>query len=129
MQRTKKPFDVIVTHNMQQAVRGVDQRLSHAEAAKCGTGKWILVRVDETERIFHFTLQQSHQDYVHRRSLELVVAWGVILWPLWPQSMAHLGHIYATISILHHLWTSLLFLGQEKAAKGRLFGEYGEEGF
>jgi len=70
MHELKKTFSiVIVTHNMQQAVRVSDQTaFFNAEAVEGGTGKvGYLVEFDETERIFNSPLQQATQDYVTGR--------------------------------------------------------------
>lgn len=60
---------VIVTHNMQQAVRVADlTAFYNAEAVSGGTGKvGYLVEFSETEKIFNNPAQQSTQDYVTGR--------------------------------------------------------------
>jgi phosphate transport system ATP-binding protein len=60
---------VIVTHNMQQAVRVADMTaFFNAEAVQGGTGKvGYLVEFSETERIFNSPAQQATQDYVSGR--------------------------------------------------------------
>jgi phosphate transport system ATP-binding protein len=60
---------VIVTHNMQQAVRVSDQTaFFNAEAVEGGSGKvGYLVEFSETERIFNAPRQQATQDYVSGR--------------------------------------------------------------
>jgi phosphate transport system ATP-binding protein len=60
---------VIVTHNMQQAVRVADNTaFFNAEAVEGGTGKvGYLVEFNSTERIFNAPSQQSTQDYVSGR--------------------------------------------------------------
>jgi phosphate transport system ATP-binding protein len=60
---------VIVTHNMQQAVRVADNTaFFNAEAVEGGTGKvGYLVELNSTERIFNAPSQQSTQDYVSGR--------------------------------------------------------------
>ncbi|MFM7676760.1 MAG: phosphate ABC transporter ATP-binding protein PstB [Synechococcus sp.] len=60
---------VIVTHNMQQAVRVADMTtFFNAEAVQGGTGKvGYLVEYSETERIFNSPAQQATQDYVSGR--------------------------------------------------------------
>jgi len=60
---------VIVTHNMQQAVRVADNTaFFNAEAVEGGTGKvGYLVELNSTERIFNAPAQQSTQDYVSGR--------------------------------------------------------------
>lgn len=60
---------VIVTHNMQQAVRVADlTAFYNAEAVSGGSGKvGYLVEFSETEKIFNSPAQQSTQDYVTGR--------------------------------------------------------------
>lgn len=60
---------VIVTHNMQQAVRVADlTAFYNAEAVSGGSGKvGYLVEFSETETIFNNPAQQSTQDYVTGR--------------------------------------------------------------
>jgi len=60
---------VIVTHNMQQAVRVADMTaFFNAEAVEGGTGKvGYLVEFAETERIFNAPGQQATLDYVSGR--------------------------------------------------------------
>ena len=60
---------VIVTHNMQQAVRVSDlTAFFNAEAVDGGSGKvGYLVEFNNTERIFNAPLQQATQDYVSGR--------------------------------------------------------------
>lgn len=60
---------VIVTHNMQQAVRVADMTaFFNAEAVDGGTGKvGYLVEFNDTERIFNTPAQQATQDYVTGR--------------------------------------------------------------
>jgi phosphate transport system ATP-binding protein len=60
---------VIVTHNMQQAVRVADMTaFFNAEAVAGGTGKvGYLVEFNDTERIFNAPGQQATQDYVSGR--------------------------------------------------------------
>jgi phosphate transport system ATP-binding protein len=60
---------VIVTHNMQQAVRVADMTaFFNAEAVEGGSGKvGYLVEFSETERIFNAPGQQATQDYVSGR--------------------------------------------------------------
>lgn len=60
---------VIVTHNMQQAVRVADMTaFFNAEAVEGGTGKvGYLVEFNDTERIFNAPGQQATQDYVSGR--------------------------------------------------------------
>ena len=70
MHELKKTFSiVIVTHNMQQAVRVSDQTaFFNAEAVEGGSGKvGYLVEFNETERIFNAPVQQATQDYVTGR--------------------------------------------------------------
>jgi len=60
---------VIVTHNMQQAVRVADMTaFFNAEAVEGGSGKvGYLVEFNDTERIFNAPNQQATQDYVSGR--------------------------------------------------------------
>ena len=60
---------IIVTHNMQQAVRVADMTaFFNAEAVDGGSGKvGYLVEYSETEEIFNAPAQQSTQDYVSGR--------------------------------------------------------------
>ncbi|MFM8278250.1 MAG: phosphate ABC transporter ATP-binding protein PstB [Cyanobium sp.] len=60
---------VIVTHNMQQAVRVADMTAFYnAEAVEGGSGKvGYLVEFSDTERIFNAPAQQATQDYVTGR--------------------------------------------------------------
>ena len=60
---------IIVTHNMQQAVRVADMTaFFNAEAVEGGTGKvGYLVEYSETEKIFNAPGQQATQDYVTGR--------------------------------------------------------------
>ena len=60
---------VIVTHNMQQAVRVADMTAFYnAEAVEGGSGKvGYLVEFDRTENIFNSPAQQATQDYVSGR--------------------------------------------------------------
>jgi len=60
---------VIVTHNMQQAVRVADMTaFFNAEAVDAGSGKvGYLVEFNDTERIFNAPNQQATQDYVSGR--------------------------------------------------------------
>ena len=60
---------VIVTHNMQQAVRVADMTaFFNAEAVEGGSGKvGYLVEFNDTERIFNAPGQQATQDYVSGR--------------------------------------------------------------
>jgi phosphate transport system ATP-binding protein len=70
MHELKKSYSiVIVTHNMQQAVRVADMTaFFNAEAVEGGSGKiGYLVEFDETERIFNAPNQQATQDYVTGR--------------------------------------------------------------
>lgn len=70
MHELKRSFTiVIVTHNMQQAVRVADlTAFYNAEAVSGGTGKvGYLVEFSETEKIFNNPAQQSTQDYVTGR--------------------------------------------------------------
>lgn len=66
----KKSFTiVIVTHNMQQAVRVSDMTaFFNAEAVEGGSGKvGYLVEFNDTDKIFNAPSQQSTQDYVSGR--------------------------------------------------------------
>ncbi|QNI88386.1 phosphate ABC transporter ATP-binding protein PstB [Synechococcus sp. ROS8604] len=66
----KKSFTiVIVTHNMQQAVRVSDMTaFFNAEALEGGTGKvGYLVEFNDTDKIFNAPAQQATQDYVSGR--------------------------------------------------------------
>lgn len=70
MHELKKSFTiVIVTHNMQQAVRVSDMTaFFNAEAVEGGSGKvGYLVEFNETETIFNSPTQQTTQDYVSGR--------------------------------------------------------------
>jgi phosphate transport system ATP-binding protein len=70
MHELKRSFTiVIVTHNMQQAVRVADlTAFYNAEAVSGGSGKvGYLVEFSETEKIFNNPDQQSTQDYVTGR--------------------------------------------------------------
>jgi phosphate transport system ATP-binding protein len=70
MHELKKNYTiVIVTHNMQQAVRVSDQTAFYnAEAVEGGSGKiGYLVEFNETEKIFNSPAQQATQDYVSGR--------------------------------------------------------------
>ena len=70
MHELKKTYTiVIVTHNMQQAVRVSDMTAFYnAEAVDNGSGKvGYLVEFNETEKIFHEPQQQATQDYVSGR--------------------------------------------------------------
>ena len=70
MHELKKTFTiVIVTHNMQQAVRVSDMTaFFNAEAQDGGSGKvGYLVEFNETEKIFNAPSQQATQDYVSGR--------------------------------------------------------------
>ena len=71
MHELKKSFTiVIVTHNMQQAVRVSDMTafFNAEEAIEGGSGKvGYLVEFNETEKIFNSPSQQSTQDYVSGR--------------------------------------------------------------
>jgi phosphate transport system ATP-binding protein len=60
---------VIVTHNMQQAVRVADRTaFFNAEAVEGGSGKiGYLVEYDDTEQMFNRPRQQATQDYVSGR--------------------------------------------------------------
>jgi phosphate transport system ATP-binding protein len=66
----KKSFTiVIVTHNMQQAVRVSDTTaFFNAEAVEGGSGKvGYLVEFNDTDKIFNAPSQQATQDYVSGR--------------------------------------------------------------
>ena len=66
----KKSFTiVIVTHNMQQAVRVSDMTaFFNAEAVEGGSGKvGYLVEFNDTDKIFNAPSQQATQDYVSGR--------------------------------------------------------------
>ena len=70
MHELKKSFTiVIVTHNMQQAVRVSDMTAFYnAEAVEGGTGKvGYLVEFNDTDKIFNAPQQQATQDYVAGR--------------------------------------------------------------
>ncbi len=70
MHELKKKFTiVIVTHNMQQAVRVSDfTAFFNAKALEEGTGKvGYLVEFNETEKIFHAPVQKATQDYISGR--------------------------------------------------------------
>ena len=70
MHELKKSFTiVIVTHNMQQAVRVSDMTAFYnAEAVEGGSGKvGYLVEFNDTEKIFNSPQQQATQDYVSGR--------------------------------------------------------------
>ena len=70
MHELKKTFTiVIVTHNMQQAVRVSDMTaFFNAEAQEGGSGKvGYLVEFNETEKIFNAPSQQATNDYVSGR--------------------------------------------------------------
>ncbi len=70
MHELKKSYTiVIVTHNMQQAVRVSDlTAFYNAEAIEGGSGKvGYLVEFNDTERIFNAPNQQATQDYVTGR--------------------------------------------------------------
>ena len=70
MHELKKSFTiVIVTHNMQQAVRVSDMTaFFNAESVEGGTGKvGYLVEFNETEKIFNAPQQKVTQDYVSGR--------------------------------------------------------------
>jgi len=70
MHELKKSFTiVIVTHNMQQAVRVSDMTaFFNAEAVEGGTGKvGYLVEFNDTDKIFNAPQQQATQDYVSGR--------------------------------------------------------------
>ncbi|MEB3351268.1 MAG: phosphate ABC transporter ATP-binding protein PstB [Cyanobacteriota bacterium] len=70
MHELKRSYTIIiVTHNMQQAVRVADMTAFYnAEAVEGGTGKiGYLVEYAPTERIFNAPEQQATQDYVSGR--------------------------------------------------------------
>lgn len=70
MHELKKSYTiVIVTHNMQQAVRVSDHTaFFNAEAVEGGSGKiGYLVEFNDTELIFNAPVQQATQDYVTGR--------------------------------------------------------------
>ena len=70
MHELKRSYTIIiVTHNMQQAVRVSDRTaFFNAEAVEGGTGKvGYLVEFDNTETIFNSPSQQATQDYVSGR--------------------------------------------------------------
>ena len=70
MHELKKTFTiVIVTHNMQQAVRVSDMTaFFNAEAQEGGSGKvGYLVEFNETDKIFNSPTQQATYDYVSGR--------------------------------------------------------------
>ncbi|MBT67709.1 MAG: phosphate ABC transporter ATP-binding protein [Synechococcus sp. NP17] len=70
MHELKKSFTiVIVTHNMQQAVRVSDMTaFFNAEAVEGGSGKvGYLVEFNDTDKIFNAPTQQATQDYVSGR--------------------------------------------------------------
>ena len=70
MHELKKSFSiVIVTHNMQQALRVSDMTaFFNAEAVEGGSGKvGYLVEFNETDLIFNSPSQQATQDYVSGR--------------------------------------------------------------
>ena len=70
MHQLKRSYTIIiVTHNMQQAVRVADQTaFFNAEAVEGGSGKvGYLVEFNDTERIFNAPGQQATQDYVSGR--------------------------------------------------------------
>ena len=70
MHELKKSFTiVIVTHNMQQALRVSDMTaFFNAEAVEGGSGKvGYLVEFNDTEMIFNSPSQQATQDYVSGR--------------------------------------------------------------
>jgi phosphate transport system ATP-binding protein len=70
MHELKKSFTiVIVTHNMQQAVRVSDMTAFYnAEAVEGGSGKvGYLVEFNDTEKIFNSPQQQATKDYVSGR--------------------------------------------------------------
>jgi phosphate transport system ATP-binding protein len=70
MHELKKSFTiVIVTHNMQQAVRVSDMTaFFNAEAVEGGSGKvGYLVEFNNTDNIFNAPSQQATQDYVSGR--------------------------------------------------------------
>jgi phosphate transport system ATP-binding protein len=70
MHELKRSYTImIVTHNMQQAVRVADiTAFFNAEAVEGGSGKvGYLVEFDKTESIFNAPAQQATQDYVSGR--------------------------------------------------------------
>jgi len=70
MHELKRSYTIIiVTHNMQQAVRVADMTAFYnAEAVEGGSGKvGYLVEYDRTETIFNAPAQQATQDYVSGR--------------------------------------------------------------
>ena len=70
MHELKRSYTIIiVTHNMQQAVRVADMTaFFNAEAVDGGSGKvGYLVEYDRTETIFNAPAQQATQDYVSGR--------------------------------------------------------------
>jgi phosphate transport system ATP-binding protein len=70
MHELKRSYTIIiVTHNMQQAVRVADMTAFYnAEAVDGGSGKvGYLVEYDRTETIFNAPAQQATQDYVSGR--------------------------------------------------------------
>ena len=70
MHQLKNRFTiVIVTHNMQQAVRVSDfTAFFNAEAQEGGSGKvGYLVEFNETEKIFHSPAQEATQNYISGR--------------------------------------------------------------
>ena len=70
MHELKRSYTIIiVTHNMQQAVRVADMTaFFNAEAVEGGTGKiGYLVEYNDTEKIFNAPGQQATQDYVSGR--------------------------------------------------------------
>jgi phosphate transport system ATP-binding protein len=70
MHELKRSYTIIiVTHNMQQAVRVADMTAFYnAEAVDGGTGKvGYLVEYDRTETVFNAPAQQATQDYVSGR--------------------------------------------------------------
>jgi phosphate transport system ATP-binding protein len=70
MHELKRSYTIIiVTHNMQQAVRVADMTaFFNAEAVDGGTGKLgYLVEYSETEKIFNAPGQQATLDYVSGR--------------------------------------------------------------
>ena len=70
MHELKRSYTIIiVTHNMQQAVRVADKTaFFNAEAVEGGSGKvGYLVEYNDTERIFNAPTQRATQDYVSGR--------------------------------------------------------------
>ncbi|MCX5948888.1 MAG: phosphate ABC transporter ATP-binding protein PstB [Cyanobacteria bacterium] len=70
MHELKRSYTIIiVTHNMQQAVRVADKTaFFNAEAVEGGSGKvGYLVEFSDTENIFNAPAQQATQDYVSGR--------------------------------------------------------------